>query len=209
VPHPLYPVNLELAGRRCLVVGGGEVAAEKVEGLRQCDAAVHVVAPSIVAAITDRPDITWEQRPYRTGEVADYWFVVTATDDAEVNQAVRADGDAHRVWVNAADDPANCSAMLPARVRRGELLVTFSTGGASPALSAWLRSQGEEIFGPEYAELVALVAEIRRDRRARGLIDSPGGWRRAFDSGILDLVRQGRTTAAKELLEACLSSSSA
>lgn len=207
--NPLYPVNLVLEGRRCLVVGGGEVAADKVEGLRQCDAAVHVVAPSIISAITDRTDVTWEQRPYRVGEVADYWFVVAATDDAEVNEAVRADGDAHRVWVNAADDPANCSAMLPARVRRGELLVTFSTGGASPALSAWLRRQGEEIFGPEYGELVALVGEVRSDRRGQGLADPAGGWRRAFDSGILDLVRQGRTTAAKELLEACLSSSSA
>jgi siroheme synthase-like protein len=207
-----YPLNLDLRGRRCLVVGGGAVALDKIRELVSAGALVTVVAPELaddVAALHDQAGVTLVRRAYLPVDLDGAWFAVTATDDPAVNAAVHADGEARRIFVNAADDPANCSAILPARVRRGDLLVTFSTGGASPALSAWLRRRGEIHYGPEYGALVALVAEVRRDRKAQGLPSQPRGWQEALDSGILDLVRQGRTTDAKELLDACLSSSSA
>lgn len=206
---PSYPVNLDVTGRACLVVGGGAVAAEKAAELARCGADVLVVAPELSDAVRAAGGCRLEERAYRRSEAGDYWFVVAATDDPATNQMVRDDGDAAGVWVNAADDPDRCSATLPARLRRGDLLVTFSTGGASPALSSWLRRQAEQQYGPEYGELVELVAEVRRDRRRQRQATPARGWHQAFDSGILDLVREGHRAAAKELLEACLSSSSA
>jgi precorrin-2 dehydrogenase len=208
VSGPSYPVNLLLAGKRCLVVGGGEVARQKVGGLVDGGAAVHVVAPTVDEGIASMPGVTVERRSYRRGEVAGYWFVVTAADHPETNRAVFLDGEANGVWVNSADDPENCSATLPARVRRGNLLVTVSTGGRSPALSTWLRRRLEAEFGPEYESLLDLVAEERDARRRSGETIAASDWQSALDSGMLDLVREGRIAEARDRLRACLSSSS-
>src|SRR5437762_802165 len=150
-----YPVNLVLAGRPCLVVGGGAVAARKVAGLRACGAQVHVVAPRVDAEIRAMAadGVTFEERPYKRGEVEDYRLVVAATDDPAVNRAIYDDGETAGVWVNSADDPASCSFTLPAIVRRGPVMVTVSTGGRSPALSSWLKVKVETDIGPEYGVL--------------------------------------------------------
>ena len=217
VEHPVYPVNLVLDGRPCLVVGGGRVAVGKVRGLLEAGARVTVVAPEVDPALTALADeqaksaagaLTIEQRAYRRGDVAAYRFAVAATGDPQVNQAVYDDGEAAGVWVNAADDPARCSAVLPARVRQGRLLVTISTSGHSPAVASWLRERLAEELGPEYDLLIGLLGEARKEVQAQGLGTEELDWRRALDSGILDLVRAGRLEAAKERLRACLSSSS-
>src|SRR5687768_9754330 len=140
VDVPLYPVNLLVAGRRVLVVGGGAVAAEKARGLLAAGAIVHVVAREVGGAVRQL-DLTWEERPYEPGEVAGYRLAVACTDDPAANQAVFDDGEAVGVWVNAADDPERCSYTLPARLDRGRVLVTVSTGGHSPALAGWLRDR--------------------------------------------------------------------
>jgi len=207
VDTPVYPVNLVLAGRPCLVVGGGRVAAQKVRGLLDAGAVVTVVAPEVCPDIV-ASGVHVERRPYRRGEAAAYRFVIAATGDAVVEQQVFDDGEAAGVWVNSADDPARCSAILPARVRRGHLLVTVSTGGHSPAVASWLRDRLADELGPELATLVDLVSEVRRDVQASGRSTSELDWRAALDSGILDLVRAGRLGPAKERLRACLSSSS-
>ena len=203
---PQYPVNLIVAGRKCLVVGGGEVATRKVEGLVACGAAVHVVAPAVDAAIKALP-VTWEEREYRRGEAGQYRLAFTATDDPAVNHAVFEDGEAAGVWVNSADDPANCSFTLPALVRQGPLLVTVGTSGHSPALAAWLRGRMEEELGPEYVVLARLLSEQREAIRAEGRPTEGLDWQKALDSGMLELVRAGRVEEAKERLQACLSSS--
>jgi siroheme synthase-like protein len=211
VEHPIYPVNLVVEGRPCLVVGGGRVALGKVRGLVEAGARVTVVAPDVVddlAALADTAGVAVERRPYRRGEVAGYRFAVAATGDPAVNQAVYDDGEAAGVWVNAADDPERCSAVLPARIRQGRLTVTVSTGGHSPAVASWLRDRLAAELGPEYDQLVGLLGEARKEVQARGLGTEELDWRRALDSGILDLVRAGRLDAAKERLRACLSSSS-
>lgn len=206
---PLYPVGLVLAGRPVLVVGGGTVAAAKVAELLRAGADVTVVAPEIVPELATDERLRCEVRPYRAGEAADYRFVVAATDSQAVNQAVYDDGEAAGVWVNAADDPARCSAVLPSRVRRGSLLVTVSTEGRSPALAAWLREQLEEQLGPEHEVLLDLLAEERDRIRAEGRSTEGLDWRGALESGMLDEIRAGRIHSAKELLKACLSSPSA
>jgi precorrin-2 dehydrogenase/sirohydrochlorin ferrochelatase len=203
-----YPVNLRLAGAPVLVVGGGRVALGKVRGLLEAGAAVHVVAPDIEDAIAAL-DVTCEHRPYRRGEAAPpYRLVLTATDDRAVNQAVHDDADAAGVWVNSADDPTRCTFTLPARVRRGHLLVTVSTGGRSPALAAWLRERLDGELGAEYEVLLDVLAEARDAVRARGRSTEGLDWQSALDSGMLDLIRAGRLEEAKERLQACLSSSS-
>jgi precorrin-2 dehydrogenase / sirohydrochlorin ferrochelatase len=207
VDEPLYPVNLVMAGRDCLVVGGGRVALTKVRGLADAGARVTVVAPDVVPEVASLADVV-ERRPYRSGEAAAYRFVVAATGDPQVNQQVYDDGEAAGVWVNSADDPQRCSAILPARVRQGRLTLTVSTGGRSPAVAAWVRDRLAREYGPEYDELVGLLSEAREEVRAQGRGTEHLDWKQALDSGILELIRAGRLEDAKERLRACLSSSS-
>jgi siroheme synthase-like protein len=210
VDSPLYPVNLIVAGRPVLVVGGGRVAAQKVRGLLAAGAVVTVVAPEVdpaVAALAAQ-GLAIVRRPYERGEVAGYRLAVAATGDPVVNQEVYDDGEAAGVWVNSADDPDRCSVTLPARVERGRLLVTVSTGGHSPAVAAWVRDRLADELGPEYDTLVGLLSEARNEVLRRGDSTEALDWRAALDSGILDLIRAGRLEAAKERLGACLSSSS-
>jgi precorrin-2 dehydrogenase/sirohydrochlorin ferrochelatase len=201
-------VNLLVAGRACLVVGGGTVALDKVDGLLDAGAVVTVVAPEVTPELAERTGITVEQRPYRSGEAADHRLVIVATDDPAVNAEVAADAEAAGVWVNAADDIDNCTFTLPARVRRGDLLLTVSTGGRSPGLASWVRRRLEAEYGPEWAPLLDLVAEARDELRASGRTSLGVDWHTALVSGMLELVREGRITEAKERLQACLSSSS-
>ncbi|HET9443283.1 MAG TPA: bifunctional precorrin-2 dehydrogenase/sirohydrochlorin ferrochelatase [Acidimicrobiales bacterium] len=207
VEGPQYPVNLTVAGRRCLVVGGGRVARRKVEGLRDAGAAVHVVAPDIDPDLAALDGVTSERRPYRRGEAGGYRLVVAATGDPAVNQAVYDDGEAAGVWVNSADDPDRCSFTLPAVLRRGPVTVTVATGGHSPALASWLRDRIGDWLGPEYETLVGVLAAERDAIRAEGRSTEGLAWHLALDSDMLALIRQGRITEARERLKACLSSS--
>ena len=184
------------------------MATQKVRGLVECGAVVTVVAPEVSDELAAIEGVTCERRPYETGEVAGYRLVITATDDPEVNRAVYLDGEAHGVWVNAADDPANCALTLPAKIRQGPLLVTFATGGHSPALATWLRRRYTDEFGPEYVTLIEMLAEAREQLRREGRSTEGLDWQPALDSGMLDLIREGRLAEAKERLQACLSSSS-
>jgi siroheme synthase-like protein len=203
VVGPPYPVNLLLAGRRVLVVGGGQVAAAKASGLLAADAVVHVVATAVSPEVRALA-LTWEERPYERGEVAGYRYVVACTDDPDVNQAVFDDGEAAGIFVNAADDPERCSVTLPARFDRGPILVTVSTSGHSPALSGWLRDRLAREIGPEYETLVTLLADARAELAAAGRSAPVATWRRALDSGMLDLIRDGRSGDAKARLAAML-----
>ena len=206
---PSYPVNLVVDGRPCLVVGGGRVAARKVAGLRDSGARVHVLAPSVDDELKDAPGVTWEERPYRAGDAAGYRLVIAATDDRSVNGDVAADAERQGVWVNSADDPERCSFILPSVVRRGPLLISVSTSGRSPAVARWLRERLDEEIGPEYEVLLDLVASERDAMKAVGRSTEDADWRAALDSDMLDLIRSGQLTQARERLQACLSSSSA
>lgn len=204
VDGPQYPVNLILQGQRCLVVGGGNVALGKIEGLLSAGALVSVVAIEVIPGVRDLEGINLKERPYRSGEVAGYRLVVTATDDPDVNRQVYLDGEEAGVWVNSADNPENCAFTLPAVVRRGPIMVTVSTGGHSPALSAWLRGRLDDELGPEYLTLLDLLAERREQLRADGVATEGLSWQKALDSGMLELVRTGRFAEARERLQTCL-----
>jgi precorrin-2 dehydrogenase len=206
---PGYPVNLVVAGRRCVVVGAGRIAARKIDALLAAGATVHVVAPDVgdeVRAWADAGRLTLAKRPFEPADLDDAWLATTATGDAAVDHAVFDAGEARRVWVNSADDPTNCSFTLMSVVRQGDLVVTIGTGGRSPALATWLRRRFVEDLGPEYATLLDVLSDAREALRATGRSTEEPDWQSALDSGMLDLIRAGRVDEAKELLRQCLSS---
>jgi precorrin-2 dehydrogenase/sirohydrochlorin ferrochelatase len=193
-----YPVNLDLAGADVLVVGAGTVAARKVAGLVRAGARVTVVAPDAAPDIAANPDVVWERRAYVPGEVAGYRLAITATSDPSVNAQVAADGKAANVLVNSADDPKNCSFILPAVVNRGDLQITVSTNGRSPALAAWLRKRLEAEFDAAYSGLLDLLEEVRLECRTYFGTSELEGWDAAIDDGLIDLIRTGRLDDARQ-----------
>ena len=203
-----YPVNLVLDGRQCLVVGGGNVARRKVEGLMACGARVRVVAPRIDPGLRLLAEVAFDERRWLAEDLDGVWLVIAATDDPAVNAAVYDAGQRAGIWVNGADDPANCSFTLPSVVRRGDLQVAVSTGGRSPALSTWLRRRIEGEIGPEYAVLLDILATERDGLKAAGRSTEGLDWNSALDSDMLDLIRTGDLAHARERLQTCLSSSS-
>lgn len=195
--HSPYPVNLDLRDRRVLVVGGGPIAARKADGLLQAGAVVTVVAPTAVAEIAEDPDIRWHAREYRRGEVASYRLALTATDDPAVNAQVARDGDGANVLVNSADDPANCAFILPAVVTRGDLQITVSTNGRSPAMARWARRRLESIFTDVHARLLDVLGEVRDEARAQLGTSELAGWDDAIDAELIDLVTDGDLDGAR------------
>jgi siroheme synthase-like protein len=201
------PVNLLVRGRKVVVVGAGRIAARKIEPLLDLGANVLVVAPVVdteIRAWVEAGRCELVEREFRADDLDGAWLALTATDTPEVNAAVYAAGEAARVWVNSADDPANCSWTMLSVIRRADLVVAIGTGGRSPALAAHLRRQLTEELGPEYGVLLDLLSEAREAMRAAGRSSESADWQRAFDSGIVDLVRAGRVADAKELLNSCL-----
>lgn len=195
-----YPVNLDLVDTPCLVVGGGSVAARKVEGLLAAGADITVVAPQAISQLAENPLIRWHQRPYQRGEVASYRIAFTATNDSDVNAQVARDARATGVPVNSADDPENCSFTLPAIARLGDIQVTVSTAGRSPALASWLRNRIDDALDDTLLEVLELLAATRSELQAAGLSTERPGWRRALDSGVPQLVAEGRLEEARVLL---------
>jgi precorrin-2 dehydrogenase / sirohydrochlorin ferrochelatase len=203
-----YPVSLDVAGRRVLVVGGGPIAARKAAGLVEAGAVVHVLARAVGPAVRALAGVTWEERPYAADAAGGWRLVFTATGDPAVDAAVAADAESAGVWVNSADDPANCSFTLPSVLRRGDLAIAVSTAGASPGVSAWVRRRLEDAIGPEYAALVDLAAEVREGLRAEGRSTEGMDWDGALSSGILDMLKAGQIPEARERLQSWLLSSS-
>lgn len=164
---PGYPVTLLLEGRQCLVVGGGPVAERKAAGLLAAGARVRVVAPTMTGSLAAM-DLERHLRRFVPGDVEGCWLVVSATGWPEVEAAVRDACEAAGVLVNAADDPAACSVLLPAVLRRGPVTVAVSTTGRSPALAATLRDALANVVGPEVAEVAEVLAAARAQLRAWG-----------------------------------------
>jgi siroheme synthase-like protein len=162
---PFYIACLKLSGRRCVVVGGGEIGLEKVDGLLACDASVALIAPAAEPALEEyarEGSIAWEQRAY--GGAADLegaFMVIAATDDTDVNVAVFDDAERRAMLVNVVDVPPLCNFILPAIVRMSPLAIAISTAGASPALAKRMKREIEGQFGEDYARLAVLLNEVR------------------------------------------------
>ncbi len=198
-----YPVALELTGRPVVVIGGGVVAERKVEGLLASGASVTVVAPRLtaaLAALAKSGRVSHLARAYRRGDLSGHDLVFVAVDDAAVSRAAADEAHTRGTWVNAADDPARCDFILPSVLRRGDLVVAVSTGGASPALARAVREQLERVVTDDYAALAALVADVRRELRAGAVRPDADAWHRALDDDLRRLVRTGGIEEARRRL---------
>jgi precorrin-2 dehydrogenase / sirohydrochlorin ferrochelatase len=211
---PFYIACLKLKDRRCVVVGGGEVGLEKVEGLLACDADVTLIAPDAVAALQDlaaEGSIAWEQRPYAgAADLEGVFLVIASTDDTDVNIAVYDDAERRAMLVNVVDVPPLCNFILPAILRTGPLAIAISTAGASPALAKRMKREVAELFGEEYATLAVLLNEARG--WAKGTLPTYQD-RKAFFEGIVNgepdpiaLLRAGDTQAVRDLIAAARAS---
>src|SRR5262245_3756353 len=181
-----YPMFVDLRGKRCLVVGGGEIATRKVHGLLDADALVAVVSPKLSAALcalAAQGIIAHQSRPFRADDVLGCTLVIGATDQPEVNLAVCRAAREHQVWVNIVDTPEACDFIAPAIVRRGALQVAISTGGHSPTLAKRIRMNLEESYGPEYGRLLEKLGKERQ--RIRHLIRDPN-LRKAYYERLVD-----------------------
>lgn len=202
--HHSYPVHLLLAGQPCLVVGAGNVALRKAGGLIDAGADVTVVGPAINDGFRDLP-VTLMARPYRAHEVAGYRLAIACTDNPAVNHQVYTEGESAGVWVNSADDPDNCAWILPSVARSGDLTITASTNGRSPAMASWLRRRFQAEFDERYTVLLDLLAEVRADVRAQLGTSEIRGWNEALDGdngqrGLFDLVADGQVDEARAVL---------
>jgi precorrin-2 dehydrogenase/sirohydrochlorin ferrochelatase len=191
-----------LERRRTVVIGGGSVAARKVAGLLEAGAQVTVISPALtleLKTLAEAGRIVVINRPYWEGDLAGAFLVIAAADDPAVNQAVRQEADRHNCLLNVVDDPAHSNFITPAIVRRGDVTIAISTGGASPALARRLRERLETLVGPEYGELASLLAELRPELLSRF---EPGEARltaalRLVDSELLDVIRRSGREAAR------------
>ncbi|MGH9047432.1 MAG: precorrin-2 dehydrogenase/sirohydrochlorin ferrochelatase family protein [Acidimicrobiales bacterium] len=208
-PAPPYPVVLRIEGRACLVVGGGPVAARKVSDLYECGGEVTVVAPDIdpsivtLAAAAEREGrlLRVVRRPYRNGEASRYRLVITATGLPEVDRRAAADAESAGIWVNSADDADHCTFFLPSVHRQGAVTISVSTGGASPALAAWLRRRIGGLLGPHLGTLAALLEEGRSSVRGAGRPTSAVDWAALLDGELPHLVRDGDIEGARRCIE--------
>ena len=155
-----YPVSLDLEGRRCVVVGGGTIGAEKARGLLACGADVTIVSPTLDESLRSLA-VTWQRGTYRRRDLRGAFLVIAATSQRDVNERVHRDAERRGLLCNVADVPDLCNFILPAVHREGPIAVAVSTGGASPALAKRIRSDVAAIVTPEHAELAARLERLR------------------------------------------------
>jgi len=166
-----FPINLDIAGRKCTVVGGGKVAARKVATLLDCGGAVLVISPELAIELEElyqAERISWLQRQYQPGDLRDSFLVIAATDDESVQEDVFVEAEKNGLLINVADVPQRCNFILPAIVKRDDLTISISTAGKSPALASKLRQNFEEIVGPEYGTLAEIMGLLRAEVLAQG-----------------------------------------
>jgi precorrin-2 dehydrogenase / sirohydrochlorin ferrochelatase len=207
-----YPVFMRLSGRRCVVVGGGSVAARKARALIDADAEVVVVAPRVtpeLQGLESHGALVIHPRAYRAGDLKGALLVFAATNDRAVNAQVTADARAAGALVNSADDPQSCDFTVPATARRGEVTVAVSTGGRSPAFARQLREEIEAWLTPERTELLELLAGVRAELVAAGLNPSGQVWSEVVDQSVIGALHDGDHEVARQRLRARLSPPSA
>jgi siroheme synthase-like protein len=206
---PFYIACLKLTGRRCVVVGGGEIGLEKVEGLLACDGRVVLIAPDAVPeleALAAEGSIEWLRRRYETADLEATFIAIAATNHTDVNIGVYEDAERRAMLVNVVDVPPLCNFILPAIVRTGPLAIAISTAGASPALAKRIKRQIADEYGEPYARLAVLLNDVRG--WAKGTLPTYQD-RKAFFEGIVngepdpvELLRTGDEAAVRDLIAA-------
>jgi uroporphyrin-III C-methyltransferase/precorrin-2 dehydrogenase/sirohydrochlorin ferrochelatase len=203
------PIFLNIKGEPCLVVGGGEVAARKVQTLLRAGGKLTVVAPELGTALAEMAQtgaVAWRNKTFTPKDIAGFRLVIAATDDSAVNTAVSKAAQARHVPVNVVDRPALCSFIFPALVDRSPVVLAVSSGGASPVLARVLKARLETLIPPAYGRLAELAERFRS--RAKQALREPGArrkfWETVLQGPVADLVLAGRENEAAEELERAL-----
>jgi len=197
-----YPVFWNIAGRKCVVVGGGDVAARKVTRLLDCNAKVCVVSPGLVPELEelkrnrliDHVNDAYESK-YLNGAV----LVIGATDDEKINDAISKDAKEKNLPVNIVDDPQKCDFILPSLIERGDLTIACSTGGQSPALARYLREELELVYGEEYAVLASILGQLRTKMEKNAGVGKTW-FNQLMSAGLLDAIRIRDTRKVKTIV---------
>ncbi|MGM0470990.1 MAG: precorrin-2 dehydrogenase/sirohydrochlorin ferrochelatase family protein [Bacillota bacterium] len=204
-----YPIALDLAGRKVLVVGGGAVAARKVEPLLTTGAEITVVSPQLSARLEElvnETEITYRQRVYSSTDIEDKFLVISATDEQSVNQQVAEDGLAQDKLVNIVDQPELSNFNVPAVVKEGSLCISIATDGKSPALSGQIRRRLETEFGKEYQIFLDWMGDLRSEiiAQVEDIKDRNKIFKQLVNSDILNLLAQGDKAEALRLMNQIL-----
>ncbi|MDQ0203917.1 precorrin-2 dehydrogenase/sirohydrochlorin ferrochelatase family protein [Pectinatus haikarae] len=207
----MYPVNLILDEKACVVVGGGEVAYRKIEGLLSAAAAVTVIAPDITEklfSMYEKGLFAWVKKSYEDGDIKGFFLAVCATDDEEINRRVAAEAKKEGILINVVDRLSLCDFAMPAVIRRGDLLVTSSTNGKSPAMAREIRRELEKFLDAGYAPFIEIMAGLRKE--AMTVIptfrEREEFWRSTLDENILKMVREGKLGEAEDKIRNAISS---
>lgn len=195
-----YPIAVDVTGKPCLIIGGGEVAYRKLVALVECGAVVTVISPEIDPRMEPFEGTTLIHRKFQPGDTTGYVLVFAATRDRAVNAAVYEEAVSNNVPVNVVDDPELCSFIVPAVVRRGDLMIAVTTSGKSPALSKKIRRELQECYGPEYGAFVDLMGELRDAAKSEIATQTQREalFKELLECGILDLLRAGRSDDARQ-----------
>lgn len=199
-----YPIFLGISGKRCVVVGGGEVALRKVRALLEHEAEVEVISPDLcleLAQMVEKKIIQVLPRSYNDGDLEGIFIAIAATDDGKINRKVAEEAKKRGVLVNVVDDPEQSAFIAPSYLRRGALTIAVSTAGKSPALARKIRTRLEKVFGAEYASLALVICEIRSELKEQGIKVNGDTWQEAIDlDALARMLRAGQSEKAKATL---------
>lgn len=199
-----YPIFLNLEGRQALVVGAGAVGTHKIEGLLQARAKVRVVAAEGGAEVerwSREGRLEWRRRAYQTSDLDETDLVFAATDDPALQRRISKEARERRLWINASDAPPLCDFIAPSLLRRGDLQIAVSTGGAAPAFSKWIRRKLEPLFGPEHGELVRLARRWRPEILKLPKEERASLWERIASDSFLEQIKRDGAGPAEARLE--------
>ncbi|TCS81990.1 precorrin-2 dehydrogenase/sirohydrochlorin ferrochelatase family protein [Pectinatus cerevisiiphilus] len=207
----MYPVNLILDDKPCLVIGGGEVAYRKIQGLLAASAKITVIAPELLeklSAMHEKGLFSWLKKPYKQGDIKGFFLAVCATDDENINKLAAAEARKEHILINVVDRLSLCDFAMPAVIRRGDLLVTSSTNGKSPAMAREIRRELEKFLDTGYAPFIEKMAVLRQE--AMQVIPTfrqrEEFWRSTLDENILKMVREGKVKEAEGKIRNAISS---
>ncbi len=199
-----YPVFLNIRGKKCVVVGGGEVALRKVRALLECGADVTVVSPTLEPELTkfvEAKRIRPIYREYKPGDLKGAFIAFAATDVKEINSKVAKNTTERGMLVNVVDSPEESDFIMPSLIRRGDLILAISTSGTSPALAKKIRTRLEQIFGEEYVSLLSVIKEVRKELKQEEVRVSAEDWQEAIDLDLLlGLIKTGKREDARAAL---------
>lgn len=199
-----YPVFLNISDKRCVVVGGGQVALRKVRAMLEHGANIDVISPDLcpeLVQLTKRGEINVLNREYQIGDLKGAFIAIAATDNDEINRQIAEEAKRNAVLVNVVDEAANSDFIVPSYLHRGEITIAISTAGKSPALARKIRTKLEKDFGDEYASLTRLISEVRAEAKKQKIEVDGNDWQEALDLDLLlELLKRGEEKKAKTTL---------